>query len=328
MVGVHAHAHDLTFETAAQTRRDRERAVRGNGPQIAYYACQRRGIAPIHLVRQGVLRMKMLIGALALMVVTVTSQSAAAADTGATLNGSSSTVQSDLWWNPDESGWGMQVVQQADILFVTLFVYNATGQPTFYTGALNISGSLTWSGDLYATNGPWFGGAFNPAAVTYRRVGALTFAAPLINSGTVSYSVDGVQVAKAIERQLIRRDDYSGQYVYLGSGVITGCANPAYNGSPTPVAQSMHVSHNGTSMAATFAGPAATCVYGGSYDQRGRMGRWDGTFSCTHGLAGTFSYFEMSVHSQGISGRFQSSVTSGFAQRCQSDGKFTAIRSD
>ena len=29
----------------------------------------------------------------------------------------------DLWWNPAESGWGMNVIQQGDTSFVTMFVY-------------------------------------------------------------------------------------------------------------------------------------------------------------------------------------------------------------
>lgn len=270
--------------------------------------------------------MKTLMGALALLLAITTSAPAAAADAGASLRGSSSTDQSDLWWNPNESGWGMQVVQQADILFVTLFVYNSAGQPTFFAGTLDFAGSLTWSGDLYVTNGPWFGGAFNPAAVNYRKVGTLTFAAPFVNSGTISYSVDGVPVTKAIERQLLRHDDYTGQYVYIGNGIITGCANPAYNGAPIPAAPDLTVGHNGTSMTATAVGPAAACVYVGNYDQRGRMGRWSGTFSCTLGPAGTFSYFEMSMRSGSISGRFQSTVTSGFLEGCQAVGSFTALK--
>jgi hypothetical protein len=35
-----------------------------------------------------------------------------------------STDQSDLWWNPNESGWGMQVVQTGSVIFVTMFVYD------------------------------------------------------------------------------------------------------------------------------------------------------------------------------------------------------------
>src|SRR4029450_7840006 len=34
----------------------------------------------------------------------------------------------DLWWNASESGWGMNITHQDDILFATLFTYAADGQ--------------------------------------------------------------------------------------------------------------------------------------------------------------------------------------------------------
>jgi len=109
-----------------------------------------------------------------------------------------STDQSDLWWNPNESGWGMQIVQQADSLFATLFVYDASGQPTFFIASMNPVANLTWTGDLYRSIGPWFGGPFNPAAVGDRKVGSITLNTPFVNSGTLQYSVDGVPVNKAV----------------------------------------------------------------------------------------------------------------------------------
>ena len=67
------------------------------------------------------------------------------------------TDQSDLWWVPNESGWGMQLVQRGSVIFATLFVYDPTGNPTWYTATLDpMAGNLTWTGDLYATTGPYF----------------------------------------------------------------------------------------------------------------------------------------------------------------------------
>jgi hypothetical protein len=45
---------------------------------------------------------------------------------------SSPADYSDLWWNSQESGWGMNIVQQGSIVFVTLFVYGPDGKPTWY----------------------------------------------------------------------------------------------------------------------------------------------------------------------------------------------------
>jgi hypothetical protein len=93
-----------------------------------------------------------------------------------------STNFSDLWWIPAESGWGANVTQQADVMFVTIFVFGPSGQPTWYAGTLYYSltapdGSLVFTGDLYQTVAPWFGAVFDPGLVSSRKVGTATFRA-------------------------------------------------------------------------------------------------------------------------------------------------------
>src|SRR4051812_7004477 len=77
----------------------------------------------------------------------------------------------DLWYIPTESGWGANVVQQGNTMFVTLFVYGSNNQPTwFVASAVTQTGgstSGTFSGPLYQTTGPYFAnGGFNSASVT------------------------------------------------------------------------------------------------------------------------------------------------------------------
>ncbi|HEY3585288.1 MAG TPA: hypothetical protein VGL90_13045, partial [Casimicrobiaceae bacterium] len=43
---------------------------------------------------------------------------------------------SDLWWVPSESGWGVQFVQQGALIFATMFVYDANGKPTWYVALM------------------------------------------------------------------------------------------------------------------------------------------------------------------------------------------------
>ena len=45
---------------------------------------------------------------------------------------------SDLWWNPSESGWGLNRSQQADVIFLTLFVYGPNSQAVWYSATLGI----------------------------------------------------------------------------------------------------------------------------------------------------------------------------------------------
>ena len=94
---------------------------------------------------------------------------------------SSGTNFSDQWWNPNESGWGLSVLQQADVLFIDLFVYGPDGRPTWYTASLDFqpqfANRIVFAGDLAATAGPWFGGFFNPGFVAVGKVGTITFEA-------------------------------------------------------------------------------------------------------------------------------------------------------
>jgi len=110
-----------------------------------------------------------------------------------------------LWWNPQESGWGLNLNHQGDILFGTLFTYDAAGAPLWLVlpaGALQ-AGTATYSGDLYRTTGPPFNAEpFTPiGAANLTRVGTMSVAFQGDDSATLTYSVNGVAVVKSIERQ-------------------------------------------------------------------------------------------------------------------------------
>jgi hypothetical protein len=122
---------------------------------------------------------------------------------------------SDLWYNPSESGWGVNLIQQYDTIFATLFVYGADNRTRWYVApALRQAATpANFSGDLFETNGPWFGGTFTQGAVSNRRVGTMIFTALVSGTaGTVSYSVDGVSVTKNIQRQTWSSTPGAGNY--------------------------------------------------------------------------------------------------------------------
>jgi len=112
----------------------------------------------------------------------------------------------DLWWYPNgqESGWGMNITHQGDILFVTLFAYDSDGSPLWLVGSrVARTGASTYSGTLYRTTGPAFDTAsWNPAQVTNTPVGTVTVAFSDGNNGTLSYTVNGVSRSKPITRQV------------------------------------------------------------------------------------------------------------------------------
>jgi hypothetical protein len=129
-----------------------------------------------------------------------------------------------LWWNApagSESGWGVNITHQGNILFATWFTYDADGSGMWLVmprgelmmtmgmmgsygyGYGEMDGALTYSGPLYRTTGPSFDSAsFDPASVIATAVGSATFRFMGEDDGTFAYSVNGVSQTKPIVRQV------------------------------------------------------------------------------------------------------------------------------
>ncbi|MBX3714754.1 MAG: choice-of-anchor J domain-containing protein [Burkholderiales bacterium] len=110
-----------------------------------------------------------------------------------------------LWWNPNESGWGVNLNHQGDIVFGTLFTYDASGVPLWLVlPAGNLQSGTTYSGELYRTTGPAFNAnpftPIGPGNLTV--VGSMTVTFSGSNSATLTYTYNGTQVTKSIQRQV------------------------------------------------------------------------------------------------------------------------------
>lgn len=235
-----------------------------------------------------------------------------------------STDFSDLWFNPSESGWGVNVIQQQEIVFATLFHYAPNGQTTWYVGpdlrgGGVVGGSLTFSGPWYQTNGPWFGGTFNPNAVGVRQVGTATLTFNSINTGTLGFTADGVSFSRAIQRQTWRVNVVGGTYLGATIGTYSGCASG--NGLSEDPA-SYTVTHNGgPTITVSEVGQGYTCTYSGSYGQFGRMGASAGSFTCNPGGSGTYQAYEIEASISGITARVESTLGT-----CRFVGRFGGLR--
>lgn len=238
---------------------------------------------------------------------------------------SNTTDYTDTWWNPTESGWGMQVVQQADVLFATIYVYDAQTSPDWYSAALGQKADGTWKGDLYATRGPWFGGPFNPVAVTKRLVGELAVTFSASDRGTLVYSVDGVPVRKSVERITMRTVSLSGTYAFWMNATVGPCGGqPASSGV---LAVAADVSHTGGAVNAELELVAADgtldCSLVGNYVQSGRLARSDGTFSCPGGGYGTYSMADLETAPDHMCGDL---VLRNHANGCTLSASFASMR--
>jgi hypothetical protein len=240
-----------------------------------------------------------------------------------------STDYTDLWWaSPagSENGWGVNVVQQNNILFVTMFIYGPDGTPRWYSGS-NVVGTsqTTFNGDFYSTTGTYFGNPWGGNAVA-TKVGTITFTFNANNTGTMTYTVNNVVVTKTIERMTWAGNVYTGNYIGGLAAFGSACA-----GNGQLIIQGfVAVAHQQPTFTMTLdfvsQGANARCTYSGNYSQAGQMGAIsNGNFSCVRGSQtlnqGQFTMTEMVSSRNGFNGRF-----AGTDQFCSYAGFFGGIK--
>ena len=204
-----------------------------------------------------------------------------------------STDQSDLWWIPDESGWGIQLVQRGALIFATMFVYAANGTPTWYVALLQPpagasddaakAATLSWSGELDATTGTGFAAQWNPSAFRVTKVGTMMWTPTDATSGMLVYSVNGVSVSKSIVREPIALDDFGGTFNGAIHQTTSGCADPSDNGTVEDFA-TVATTQQGTGFGFTLSSQLGiACTFIGTLSQAGQFGGATGTATCGGG---------------------------------------------
>ncbi|HYC35485.1 MAG TPA: hypothetical protein VEC19_03630 [Usitatibacter sp.] len=246
---------------------------------------------------------------------------------------------SDLWWNSAQSGWGVNVIQQSNVLFMTFFVYGPDARPRWYVAPdTRCSGAprdveQVCHGPLYEAAGPVVSGSFDPAAVERRLVGDTTFLYRRPNAATIDFRVDGVATSRSLRRQTWAVNDLSGEYyIQRVAGAdnrpATGCA--AISTTMRDLGRVI-VTHSGSSIRlATEPGPWPRCEYSGTYAQEGRMGQITGSYTCTGtdsgtsstgAESGTFTLDEVEVGPRGFMARYSATVGN-----CRIFGNFAGAR--
>ena len=246
----------------------------------------------------------------------------------------SGTDFTDLWFNPGEGGWGLNVIHEYGIIFVTLYVYDASGTPHFYSASETRGSGNSFTGRLYETRGTYFATTpYNPSAFGATAVGTLTLNFSTPNSGTLTYNVGAINVVKSISRFTFAVDNLSGNYL----GGLTASSTCSGQSQFTLVFDTLRVTQTATAdpnnnpiiMTVSFfnsAGVQSTCVFSGIYAPMGRLGNISGTYSCTFGTtagnAGSFTISNIESSQNGWNGRF-----TGSDQFCSShSGYFGGVR--
>ncbi len=259
---------------------------------------------------------------IALLVATLLSTTGAKA--------AATTNYTDQWWTPAESGWGASVLQQWDTLFIDLFVYGADGKPTWFVASVYLqsyapAGHDVFTGDLYATTGPYFGAPFNSAPFVPRKVGTLTFDASSGTTATMSYTVDGTRVDKTVTRQPLRGENLSGSYYGGDSGEQTLCGADNGHWESKSLIQIDHAADSSITM--SWRDPQGrVTTFTGRYSQSGHMGQIVGTASLpSPGLTASVDLFEIEPTISGITGRGHMVLQSATGS-CVWDGRWGGVR--
>jgi len=111
----------------------------------------------------------------------------------------------DLWWaSPanSESGWGMAISHQFNVMFLAWFVYDASGKPIWYVASDCVVSGNGCSGDIYTVTGPPFGPTFDHTLVHATAVGHITVTFTGPNDGSLNYTIGTTTATKLITRQI------------------------------------------------------------------------------------------------------------------------------
>jgi hypothetical protein len=233
----------------------------------------------------------------------------------------------DIWWNPAENGWGVNLVQSDNFIFATFFVYGPNNQPIWYAGNLNADGIGNYTGGLYVTTGTYLGTVpYNPAQFGVTQVGTATFTPTAADTGVLSYNVGNVTVTKNIQRQTLTGIVLGGAYVGGQSGEYVSCPDNSLNSSYIDT-YTLGVSQSPAGVATftfNYDFVSATCTMSGTLEQHGQLYRIpNATYQCTGDLSfnETATMYEIKATALGIEGRF----TAGLSDGCTENAWFSAV---
>ena len=108
-----------------------------------------------------------------------------------------------LWWNANESGWGIAITQQFSTIFATWFTYDDAGTPVWYVASNCAMTANNCNGDLYYVVGgtpptlAWKGGAR-----TVTKVGTININFTSGTTATLNYTINGISGSRLITPQV------------------------------------------------------------------------------------------------------------------------------
>jgi hypothetical protein len=218
-----------------------------------------------------------------------------------------STNLTDMWGIAQESGWGLFIDQQADVILGTLFVYDKFGTATWYTVQWKLTSigppnTPSYTGTLYQTSGPAFSQVpYDPKLVTYRPVGEATIQFGDDAHALLNYTIDGGGAVKQITRLTFAPNSVLGSYIGATQDVTFDCSDPTRNGLVTTDPGFFTITQNQDGYVLRF----PTCeVTNGVYQQFGQIGKIEAIYNCKGGVTGEINFTGLMSEKGGITGTY------------------------
>ena len=110
---------------------------------------------------------------------------------------------SGMWFDPDQPGWGVAVLQNADNhVFATWYHYDAARRPTWLVlPQATWSAAATMEGALYRASGSSYLEAYDPARFAVTPVGTMRVDFGADGTAVVTATIDGTSFVRKVARQ-------------------------------------------------------------------------------------------------------------------------------
>ena len=205
----------------------------------------------------------------------------------------------DWWWNPAQSGMGLNIGQQNDTIFVAWFNYGDDTKASFLTMGGVLSGN-TLTGPLLRNTGPVPGPNYNPALVKQTTVGTATITFNSNNDATLTYSYDNKGGTMALQRFSFANPNLNQTWKVIDSLTLSGCANPSVNGELTATA--IHKGQQGAgsnfTITTTQLDGSNMCLSSMMGQPSGSRFNATGTIVCEDGFSANVNIDDLNIQSE------------------------------
>ena len=204
----------------------------------------------------------------------------------------------DWWWNPAQSGMGLNIGQQNDTIFVAWFNYGDDTKASFLTMGGVLNGN-TLTGPLLRNTGPVPGPNYNPALVKQTAVGTATITFNSNTDATLTYSYDNKGGSMSLQRFSFANPNLNQTWTVVNTNTTTDCANPSVNGTLTKL-QSIKLQQEASGKFTAIGNDldgSNMCIAAMTLQPAGSRASAVGTMACEGSVIGNLTFDDLLIQS-------------------------------